>query len=232
MTDSPAPLAPDEAPPRLSRRPTDLTAALAALIGVALLVGAPTTWWLTRPPTTVGEMPAPVVAELPRPVVEPEPEPVVEVVTMAAPVAIRVGAIGVDAVVVPVGLEDDGAMEIPVDVATIGWYDPADWGGVRPGEPGTAVLSGHVDSRSQGRGAFYDLRALDVDDTIEIVHDDGTVSRWVVTGRTSYDKKGLPFAEIFTWSGDARIALITCGGPFDRTARSYLENIVVLARPA
>jgi hypothetical protein len=161
-----------------------------------------------------------------------DPSPHQKVALPAAPVRLRIPAIGVDAVIVAVGLESDGAMGIPEDVATIGWYDPADLGGIRPGEDGTAVLSGHVDSRAQGRGALFDLRELALGDTITVEHDDGTVSRWTVNGRTVYAKPELPLEEIFTWSGPPRLALITCSGVFDRTARSYEDNIVVLAVPA
>jgi hypothetical protein len=38
-------------------------------------------------------------------------------------------------------------------------------------------------------------------------------------------------ADIFTFSGPSRIAVITCGGAFDRATRSYTHNVVVLAEP-
>jgi hypothetical protein len=63
-------------------------------------------------------------------------------------------------------------MEIPEDVSTVGWYEL----GVAPGEAGSAVLAGHVDSRTQGRGAFFDLRDLDVGDRATVAHEDGTTS--------------------------------------------------------
>ncbi len=148
---------------------------------------------------------------------------------IARPARISVPRIGVDAPIDPVGREPDGAMEIPHDIRRIGWYEP---GGVRPGRNGTAVLSGHVDSRSQGRGAFYDLRRLDVDDEVTITHADGDVSTWRVVARTSYGKAEIPIADIFTRSGAPRLALITCGGAFDASTRSYQENVVVYAVPA
>ncbi len=143
----------------------------------------------------------------------------------AMPTRISVPAIEVDHPLVPVGLEPDGAMEIPHDVQQIGWYSVQ---GVLPGDPGTAVLAGHVDSRSQGPGAFYDLRHLDVGDEVEI-RDGARVQEWVVTARRSYDKDLLPVDDIFVVDGPPRLALITCGGTFDRTARSYQDNIVVYA---
>jgi hypothetical protein len=42
---------------------------------------------------------------------------------------------------------------------------------------------------------------------------------------------GLP-PELFSAGGAPRLVLITCGGPFDPTTGSYLDNIVVFAAPA
>jgi hypothetical protein len=243
---------------------------VSAVLGAALLLGAPAAWALLTPPETVGELPASLVdsgdrepavslatspvdttstaeagaagdepvfvgalppdasvgrSPVPAPVVEAAPpEPVV-----AEPVAIRIDRIGVDHRIVSVGLEDDGTMEIPADVQEIGWYEP----GVRPGEFGSAVLAGHVDSRAQGRGAFFALGSLDVDDDIVLIDADGAEQRWRVTARTRYPKDELPVDELFVWGGaDRRLVLITCGGDFDRSSRHYSDNVVVLASPA
>ena len=225
------------------------TSIVSIVVGVALLVGAPITWWVMQPASTVGDLEAAEAArEVPEPAPEPEPEPEPEPddpqdrverierepepepepEAVEEPASISVPAIDVDAApVVPVGLEDDGSMEIPEDVSTIGWYDL----GVMPGEEGTAVLSGHVDSRTQGPGAFFDLRHLDVDDTVTIDHDDGTSSEWRVTARTAYPKDELPIRDIFTRFSDTRLVLITCGGDFDSDTRHYTENIVVYTEP-
>jgi hypothetical protein len=145
-------------------------------------------------------------------------------------VHVRIPAIRVDATVVVTGLLPGDVMEIPADVRTLGWYDP-DGLGVAPGWPGTAVLAGHVDSRTQGRGALYFLRELAVGDVVELVLADGSVSGWRITEVIQYAKATLPYEEVFTWTGPPRLALITCGGEFDRTSRSYTDNIVAYAEP-
>jgi len=190
--------------------------------------------WLVNERAMVAEVVGPVVQTAPvTPPTAPDPAPEVpEVVERAVPLHVRIGSITVDAPLVPVGIEDDGAMEIPEDVREIGWYDPDGELGVVPGAVGTAVLAGHVDSRSQGRGALYDLRALRAGDTIELDLSDGTTQSWVVTDVIQYPKDVLPYDELFVWSGPERLAIITCGGEFDRTARSYTDNIVVYAVPS
>jgi len=163
----------------------------------------------------------------------PAPAPVLpeEPAERAVPLSVRIQSISVDAPLVPVGIEADGAMEIPQDVREIGWYDPYGELGVVPGTAGTAVLAGHVDSRSQGRGALYDLRDLRTGSEIEIEMSDGSLQRWRITEVIQYPKDVLPYDELFVWSGPPRLAIITCGGEFDRTARSYRDNIVVYATP-
>jgi LPXTG-site transpeptidase (sortase) family protein len=145
-----------------------------------------------------------------------------------APERLRVPSIGVDAPVVAVGVEDDGEMEVPADVGDAGWYRH----GPSPGEPGAAVIAGHVDSREQGRGAFFDLRRLDVGARVEVTDADGNVQRFDVVARRTYDKAGLPADALFSRDGRPQLVLITCGGDFDREARSYRENVVVYAQPS
>jgi hypothetical protein len=175
--------------------------------------------------------PPSVASTIERPVV-PAPtapeEDVADAAERARPLHIRIGTIGVDAPVVRVGLEPDGAMEIPDRVAEVGWYDPDELG-VAPGTTGTAVLAGHVDSRTQGRGSLYHLRDLRVGETIEIDLTDGSTQRWRITAVTQYPKDVLPYEEVFVWSGPPRLAIITCGGEFDRTARSYTDNLIAYA---
>jgi hypothetical protein len=204
--------------------------------GLLLLVLPPLAWWVSTPPDAVGVDPtaptapgdalhapdAPVLRWGGHDEVPPAPAS-----AGAEPTRLTIPAIGVDHPIVAVGRSTDGAMEVPDDVHAIGWYAPM---GVRPGDPGSAVLAGHVDSRRQGRGAFFDLRSLEVGDDIVV----GTVAgeqRWVVTGRTRYPKAELPVDDLFTVGGGPRLVLITCGGDFDPSHRSYRDNVVVAAAP-
>jgi len=146
-----------------------------------------------------------------------------------APARVVIPALEVASTIVDVGLEPDGALEVPADVSTVGWYVPPSGRGVVPGATGTAVLAGHVDSRVQGPGAFNRLRTLAPGNSVVVVHADGLETVWRVDEVVRYPKSEVPIGEIFVWDGDPRLALITCGGDFDRAARSYLDNYVVLA---
>ena len=144
------------------------------------------------------------------------------------PERLRIPSIDVDAPVVAVGVEDNGEMEVPEDVRDIGWYRH----GPAPDEPGAAVVAGHVDSREQGRGAFFDLRRLEVGSRVEVTDADGRAQRYDVVARRTYDKAGLPADELFSREGPSQLVLITCGGDFDRDAGSYRENVVIYAQPS
>lgn len=128
----------------------------------------------------------------------------------------------------PVGVLADGAMEIPDDVGTVGWYATSARR-VSPGDPGVAVLAGHRDSRVQGPGALHDVSELVSGDVVRIVHVDGRVSTWRVDEVLETLREELPGELLFSREGPPRIALVSCGGEFDRATGSYTHNTIVIA---
>jgi hypothetical protein len=144
---------------------------------------------------------------------------------VTGPGRLRIGAIGVDAAVVPVGVQANGEMEVP-PAAEVGWYRF----GSAPGAAGSAVLAAHVDYDGV-RGAFFRLRDLKAGDRIEVTGDDGAPRPFTVTSVERYPKDALPDERVFARDGPPSLALITCGGEFDRSARSYRDNVVAFAEP-
>lgn len=145
------------------------------------------------------------------------------------PVSLTIPALGIEVPIDPVGVSEDGQMEIPPLAERAGWYRF----GASPGEPeGTAVVAAHVDSiASAGLGPFARLGDLAVGDVVEVVLQDGVVRRYAVTAVTSVPKPEVPWAEVFTREGSPRLVLVTCGGTFRRDARSYTDNVIVTADP-
>ncbi|HEV7171513.1 class F sortase [Pedococcus sp.] len=149
-------------------------------------------------------------------------------VTPAPPSAVAIPAIGVRAAVLAVHAVN-GVLGVPGDPRELGWW--AD-GAPAGAATGTVVLDGHVDSAVSGEGALFDLTRLQVGDAVLVTTTPGRTVRFVVTARRTYLKvDGLP-PDLFRTDGPPGLVLITCGGPFDRSARSYLDNIVVFASPA
>jgi sortase (surface protein transpeptidase) len=157
----------------------------------------------------------------PEPAPEREPEPEVVPVPDGTPVRVLVPSIDVDADLVGVGLEPDGAMAVP-DFGLAGWYTE----GPPPGHPGPAAIAAHVDSRA-GPDVFYRLREVQEGDEVTVVYDSGDEVTFVVTGSEQTDKDELPGDRIWPVTSERLLALITCGGDFDRSVRSYRDNIVV-----
>jgi sortase (surface protein transpeptidase) len=100
-----------------------------------------------------------------------------------------------------------------------------------PGEPGVALLTSHLDTRTQGRGVFSGLTSLEVGATIGLRDSAGTATQWRVVAREQRLKTDLP-PQLFARSGSPLLALVTCGGPFDQTVRSYRDNVIVWAELA
>src|SRR5689334_1847934 len=100
-------------------------------IALAIGVGLPVAWWASRPSTDAGTLERFERGSRARSLSPPAPPVVVGAhsgrvedmpVGPTTPIAVRIGGIGVDAPVVPVGLEPNGEMEIPDSVAQVGWY--------------------------------------------------------------------------------------------------------------
>jgi hypothetical protein len=143
------------------------------------------------------------------------------------PVSLRIDDLGVEANVLQVGIAPDGSLEVPEQVSDVGWFRE----GARPGQPGAAVVVGHVDSASQGPGAFFLLRDVTIGTRISVLDDQATRQDFEVVARREYRKVALPIDSLFRRDGPAVLTLVTCGGKFDVETRSYDSNIVLHAVP-
>ena len=137
---------------------------------------------------------------------------------------LQIPAIAVSTPLVPLGRLPDGSLEVPKDWGTAGWYD----GGPRPGQPGPAVILGHVDSRT-GPAVFYRLRALRPRDIVRVGLSDGRILVFRVQQVERYPKNEFPTEAVYFPTLNRELRLITCGGEFDYASGSYRDNIVVYA---
>jgi sortase (surface protein transpeptidase) len=189
-----------------SRRPAWAGGAVVLLVGVLLVSGC----------QEVGRDEGAEVATATRPATN-------ERVGNGRPVSLVIPAAGVDTRVVPVGLRADRTMEVPeVDLA--GWYEP----GPRPGEAGSVVIVGHVDSRD-GPAVFFRLGALRRGDRIVVGQHGGGVRSFVVERVERRPKEALPTGRIWNRTREPVLRLITCGGTFDRSTGHYRDNLIVYA---
>ena len=214
---------------RLLLRAEPAGPAAALLVATMLAHSVAAAWLLGHPVVPGAAAPRPTVtaaASTAAPAVPGAPAPPVPAgVASAVPIGLAIPAIGVDERgLVPLGRNPDGSLEVPADYATAGWFT----GGAVPGSLGPAVIAGHVDSLA-GPAVFYRLAQLRPGDEVLVALSDGDRVRFRVDGVRHYPKIAFPTEAVYGPVPGSALRLITCGGVFDRTARSYLDNVVVYA---
>jgi sortase (surface protein transpeptidase) len=144
------------------------------------------------------------------------------------PLRLEIDRIGLEVAIQPLGLRPNSTeLEVPNSSRAVAWYRL----GSAPGEPGSAVIAGHVDLWPATEGPFFRLSRLQPGDEVRVAMDDGSERRFQVVARQLFARDRLPLDVLFATDGEPRLTLITCGGTFDRTAREYSDNLVIQARP-
>jgi hypothetical protein len=143
----------------------------------------------------------------------------------AVPRRLVIDAIGLDAVIEPVELADDGSLAPPESASRVGWFSQSS----RPGELGPAVFVGHLDSLD-GPAVFARLRDLVVGDLVRVGGADGSSASYVVSAVDRYPRESFPTEAVYGATPEPSVRLITCGGPFER-GTGYADNVVVAATP-
>lgn len=143
------------------------------------------------------------------------------------PLAVDIPAIGVHSRLLALGLNRDGTLQVPsittaADKAA--WYKYS----ATPGEVGSSVIEGHVDSY-EGTAVFFRLGALRPGDVINVALANGDTAIFRVTGVREYAKDKFPDRLIYGAADYAALRLITCGGGFDSATHHYLSSTVVFA---
>ncbi|MET9843700.1 class F sortase [Streptomyces ossamyceticus] len=218
--------------PWLRRRLRTAVTVLLAVSGATVLALAPSRESL--PPTadfdarTAASPPAapPVRAEdTGSPTTTPSASPVS---SAAVPGRLDIERVGLRAAIEPRGIAADGSAGIPEDPEKVGWYRF----GPAPGEPsGSAVMVGHVDSRTGDLGAFAALFDVRAGDEVTVRRAAAPPVTYRVVARARVDKDRLP-ASAFARTGRPVLTMITCAPPFDAERGGYQRNLVVTAIPA
>ncbi|WP_399497860.1 class F sortase [Streptomyces sp. P17] len=194
-------------------------------------------------PSPASKRPSPKItpkgtADAPRkPAARPGPGPTAKAATpkpakrSAAPLPrsratrLAIDFIDVDAPVMDLRLDREGRLPAPPDddPNLVGWY--AD--GPSPGEQGTAVAVGHLDTAT-GPAVFAGLTELRRGRRVEIRRADGRTAVYTVDAVRSYEKDRFPNQTVYGARGRPELRLITCGGKYDRRT-GYSGNVVVFA---
>ncbi|RLV56747.1 class F sortase [Aeromicrobium phragmitis] len=142
-----------------------------------------------------------------------------------APERLSIDAIGVDTGLVSLGLAEDETVEVPSNPDDAGWYTL----GPSPGEDGSAVILGHVDSPT-GPAVFAQLPSLQVGDEIDVTRKDGSQVTFSVARVATYANEDFPANKVYASTpGFPTLRLVTCGGDYDAANGGYQSNVVVYA---
>lgn len=152
------------------------------------------------------------------------------VAALRAPNRIEIPKLKAQAPIVNVGTTPNGELDVPLDPRVVGWWSP----GAKPGaRKGTAIFAGHINYAGVD-GSLAKIGSLKPGDQVYLfggLAGKKTEIKFKITGVRTYHKTRLPYKQIFDQQSVGRIAIVTCGGPFDASTGNYLDNIVAFAVP-
>ncbi|KRF19012.1 hypothetical protein ASG90_03770 [Nocardioides sp. Soil797] len=147
----------------------------------------------------------------------------------SSPVSISVPRIDVSSEVITLGTTDDGILEVPQpgpDLDKAAWFDKSP----TPGQPGPAIIEGHVSTKEGGPSVFFDLARLRPGDDITVQRQDGTTVTFEVYAVRTFAKDKFPTQLVY--GGDLStptLRLITCSN-FDASIGHHTGNLVVFSK--
>jgi Sortase domain len=142
---------------------------------------------------------------------------------VADPVSVSVPAARISARLKPLHLDAKGRLVAP-KYGVAGWYAA----GPEPGEPGSAVIAGHLDNKD-GADVFATLAQTRPGDRIRVRLEDGKALAFRVTEIGQFPQNNFPTRRVYRHTKRPELRLITCGGDYDHAAGHYLANVVVFA---
>jgi hypothetical protein len=180
-----------------------LVGLFAGALGLGQLLGLPTPWSFDRAPSSNGR-----------------------VLHRSIPIQLSIATLGVQAPVVGVGKADDGSIAPP----SLGRPDETGWYrlGPTPGERGTAVIVGHVDTASRP-AVFQNLAGLARGKVIKVNREDRSIASFRVDSVERFPKTAFPADRVYAVSDKSRLVLVTCGGAWVGGTTGYADNVVVFA---
>ena len=190
-----------------SMAPTAISASLVSYVATPRVAGSTDSVQSSVPPLRVAHAKSAVAA---RPA------------AASRPVHLSIPALGVSVSVGVLGLNPDHTVQVPTNFAQPGWYKF----GSAPGQLGSTVILGHVDSY-RGPAVFFRIKDLRPGDRIFVRSANGKTYKYSVIGVRMYLKSKFPDYLVYGPRPYSALQLVSCGGVFDHRAGSYLSNIVV-----
>lgn len=141
------------------------------------------------------------------------------------PMRIQIPNINIDAPFEYVGINSQGAVDAPEDPDKVAWYS----GGTRPGDIGSAVITGHLNWYNSTNGIFTNLHKIQLNDKIVIQDDQGIMLSFIVREIRSYNANEEAIDVFISDDGKSHLNLITCEGSWDKVANSFSKRLVIFS---
>ncbi|MEV6053786.1 class F sortase [Streptomyces sp. NPDC052107] len=144
----------------------------------------------------------------------------------STPTRLRIPKIAVDAPFTTLTIGTSGQLNPPPagDTNLVGWYAK----GASPGEKGTAIIAGHVDTKTSA-AVFARLDQLKRGDHFTVERADGRDAEFVVDDQETFAKDDFPSKRVYADARRPEVRLITCAGAYDHKAKDYTDNLVIFA---
>jgi LPXTG-site transpeptidase (sortase) family protein len=143
------------------------------------------------------------------------------------PQKVTIKSIGIEANVIPVGVDVGGFLETPKQWNEAGWYKK----GSKPSELGNMIINAHYDDNYGRPAAFWNLKNISIGDKVSVLDSYNRVFNYLVT-KVYYvgvdDPNRTDVFEAYE-DGKSLLTLITCGGVWSTQDGTYSKRLVVNA---
>lgn len=148
------------------------------------------------------------------------------VVAPTVPRYLIIPKLSVDARIISVGVNSQGALETPSNVYDTAWYNES----AQPGQLGAMLINGHISSWTT-HGVFYGLKTLQPGDAIDIQGGNGAVFTYQVVKTQIYAANSVDMAMAMKSikPGKPGLNLISCTGDVISGTSEFNERIIVFA---
>ncbi len=133
-------------------------------------------------------------------------------------------SLGVEAPIVRVGVDTKAQMVVPKNARDVAWLDQGD---MLTGPTQNLVLAGHI-NYSRRAGSFSRIQSLRAGDIVNVSLN-GKKLQYRVQWTCLFDRQTTQAARIMGYTENPSVTLISCGGVFDRSARTHNKRVAVRA---
>jgi len=148
------------------------------------------------------------------------------VVAPTLPRYLIIPKLGVDASILPIGINPGGSLGTPNNVFNTAWYDKSS----KPGQKGAMLIDGHISSWTT-HGVFYGLNTLLPGDIIDVQGGNGAIFTYKVVKTQIYNSNNVNMSAALLPIDPTKpgLNLISCTGEVISGTSKFNERIIVFA---